>query len=750
MSELGERLRRHVEGSSSAIDIKEIAAPNSRNRRWARPLVAAVAVVAVAGAAVVAGVRLSNDDHRVEVGNSVPVGHDEKSGSWAWLDFGPEAPDSPVPDGWQTLEHGPHRFSVPPGWVAPVGGRCQGAASGMVLIGVTEPDCDRQPWQPESTVILGDVEGFAATGPEVERIEATLTDAGHVRVLQDGPMADTSGWQRITYGGIEFRVPPSWPIADLPGTYETGTRDDGMTYAEGRLNPGQCGGAWFGSPEVYLGATPLVPSCPRPTRHDLRPGTGVWVRELDPSMDVHSTTTASGTVDGLTVEIIEMDVGEIADPLHVLITDDGRQTLLSIGVGLETPTARSILHSISASSVEDASTTIPVADCVDVDRFSKRMGDLGITYDYDPSNSPEHLADSAATVIRATLLAVRQESDTDNPGRYAVFTARVDDVEKGDMTIGDEVEFSVMFAPTSVPFSSIEEHFTPGLEVVLFLDAGPWPGGWAPLLEGLWAGCDGRAASMMAHPVNWSHSGSLDHLVERTGGPIEQAVEIDGAYRADDGTIVVTVTGYQWGYASCRGAYRATASTAEGELTITATETLAGDRSGSCEEVGYTHVLGVAGTAGIDANELVDAATGERVAIANGIDAIRPGFYRDRTQLPDCGFVDLSQPDDLTARAARQCFRDAYESGDDAELGVVEFGDEGESEVRLFRLGDSESYEVIVEQRPPAHESGRSDGVWRWQRYECETIHFLGPPEHQIENLPVLNYDGECLRIESS
>ncbi len=395
-------------------------------------------------------------------------------------------------------------------------------------------------------------------------------------------------------------------------------------------------------------------------------------------------------------------------------------------------------------------TVLEVADCVDVDRFAVRMGNLGIAYDYDPSASPQDLRDSADAVIRATLLGVREDVDTDRSDSYVVFSARVDGVEKGVLETGEQAEVSVMFAPASVPFSTIEDHFTPGTDVVLFLDAGPWPGGWSPFLEGFWAGCDARSSSVLAHPVTWSHEGSLDHLLERTNGRIESEIGIDGAYRADDGTIVVTVTGYQWGYASCRGAYQATASAVGDQLTVSAIEILDGDRSGMCAEVGYTHVLGVAGTADIDANELVDASTGERVRIVDGIDAIRPSFYRDRPQLPDCGFINLRQPDDEAAVAARECFRDAYDSGEPAELGVLGYGEEGESAVEYFRIVDGETYEVLVEQRPPVDNRGESDGVWRWQRHECDLIHFLGPPDHLIADQPVLNYDGECRRVEGT
>ncbi|MDW3217749.1 MAG: hypothetical protein R8F63_03975 [Acidimicrobiales bacterium] len=746
MSELGDRLRRHVEGSAPAIGAQEVMASRPRSNSWTRRVAVAAAVLAIAGTVVVAGSRIGGDDPPAEVGADNPIVPDGQADLWETLGHGQEAPDPIVPEGWKTLEHGRNRFSVPADWATPAGPHCP-SSPGFVVIDGVEPICEPPDTLPSSAVRIGVADEFSATGPEAQQVDATVTDSGRVRVLQDGPVADTVDWQQVDYGGLAFRVPPSWPVVDLPASFRTETRDDGSTSVSGHLNPGSCGGAWFGSGEVALGVTPYAPSCPRIGEYDLRPGLGVWVREVEPSHDLRSVTTLSGTVDGLAVEVLEMDVGGIADPLHVLVTDGERRVLLSLGVGLDTVVARSILHSISASQTAEPSPSSTLATVADCDAFDRFAVPTGIVYDYDPSKSPEHLRDSAAAVIRATLVGLREESEGSTS--YAVFAARVDRVEKGAFQTGEEIEFSVAFAPASVPFASIEGQFTRGLEVVLFLDAGPWPGGWGLFLEGFWAGCDeGPSKSVLVEPVIWSHEGSLDHLLERTSGPIENEIGIDAAYRADDGTIVVTVTGYRWGYARCRGAYSAAASTTDGQLTISATEYLTGDRSGECVEVGFSHVLGVTGTSDTEARELVDAATGDLLSITDGLDDVRPSFYRDRPQVPNCGFLDRSGPDDETADMSRQCFRDAYDRDDPAELAVLEFGDEGESAVRIFRVLGNGDYEVLVEQRPPVDNRGTSDGVWRWLRHECDSIYFRQPPESLIANQPVLNYDGECREVE--
>ena len=48
MSELGDRLRRHVEGASPAIDIQDVMVPRRADRAWFRRVAAAAVVVAVA------------------------------------------------------------------------------------------------------------------------------------------------------------------------------------------------------------------------------------------------------------------------------------------------------------------------------------------------------------------------------------------------------------------------------------------------------------------------------------------------------------------------------------------------------------------------------------------------------------------------------------------------------------------------------------------------------------------------------
>ena len=73
----------------------------------------------------------------------------------------------------------------------------------------------------------------------------------------------------------------------------------------------------------------------------------------------------------------------------------------------------------------------------DLDRFISELGNLGITYDYDPSESPVHLRDMADLVVEGALVDLTQAADE------LVFTVDIAGVLKGDPSAGsDEIRFA--------------------------------------------------------------------------------------------------------------------------------------------------------------------------------------------------------------------------------------------------------------------------------------------------------------------
>lgn len=198
----------------------------------------------------------------------------------------------------------------------------------------------------------------------------------------------------------------------------------------------------------------------------------------------------------------------------------------------------------------------PVATCADVDRFATRMSYLGITYDYAPSDSVVDLASAVELVVQGEPIDVREEvTDLDS---FIVFRFLVSDASTAMAVVGEEIEVSVAFGPSSVPFSEIAEAFTPGISTVLFLYSSPGrPGGWTPALEGFWVACDERdgARSARVPPVRWSHSATLGDLYAEATGEDQDP---DPELMLDDQPSVVAVAfGRVW-VASSDGQFPAT------------------------------------------------------------------------------------------------------------------------------------------------------------------------------------------------
>lgn len=146
----------------------------------------------------------------------------------------------------------------------------------------------------------------------------------------------------------------------------------------------------------------------------------------------------------------------------------------------------------------------------DLERFMSEMGNLGITYDYDPSESPVHLRDMADLVVEGALVDLTQAADE------LVFTVDVAAVLEGDRSAGsDEIRFAEGFNPAERNFGDIADGFTPGLRGVFFLVSRPSgrPAPWSPLTEGLWLACERPSPQVAVLEPSWQVS-SLQELIE--------------------------------------------------------------------------------------------------------------------------------------------------------------------------------------------------------------------------------------------
>lgn len=395
MRELGGQIREYIDAVAPSIALDEVTGaadgqPRSTGQRGRKRLVTLGVAACVL---VLAGVllwRAADRYDRVETGGTsqgtTPV-TDE------WLEpFGPEQPTPPIPDGWRVLDLADFRFAVPEAWQAMLSPAWLQAAPGTVLVctGEDASPCRAQTPQPSSVLTLGPAEAdpgngelvmvgtldaiqvdgsercvgcppvyvfengyeLTVTGAEAEAILASFTDSGSRRVLQQGPLADTSGWQTISYEGTSLRVPAAWEITDLVASYREWTLPDGGRSMTGPLNPGQCGGAMFGSDtphSIYLGESPMVASCPDSPYAILEPGEGVWIRPIsEESSRALGTPLAEGTLGGLDLTVIRVDRSQRQTPQAVVdVVVRGGSTTLWMSVGTQdVAIARSILRSL--------------------------------------------------------------------------------------------------------------------------------------------------------------------------------------------------------------------------------------------------------------------------------------------------------------------------------------------------------------------------------------------------------------------
>jgi hypothetical protein len=194
----------------------------------------------------------------------------------------------------------------------------------------------------------------SATGPDAPQILASFSDSGMRRALADGPTLSTATWQTVVYEGVQFDVPASWPIVDLPATLFTTTDASGnVNGGGGQLDPGTCGGALFPTRTVFTGRSGIAPSCPPQLTRALEPHDGVWVRSPDNDAAADLPVAASGTVDGLEIALLALDedrLGRTAAPVVLRVSDGDRTVLITLGVGIDATTARTILRSLRAAA----------------------------------------------------------------------------------------------------------------------------------------------------------------------------------------------------------------------------------------------------------------------------------------------------------------------------------------------------------------------------------------------------------------
>ena len=104
-----------------------------------------------------------------------------------------------------------------------------------------------------------------------------------------------------------------------------------------------------------------------------------------------------------------------------------------------------------------------------------------------------------------------------------------------------------------------------------------------------------------------------------------------------------------------------------------------------------------------------------------------PDWFTERTQLPACGTVDYFQPD------PDNCFKQAYERGEPAELVTRWALRNGDSFVTYWRVLEPGSYELFQRYRDPGVGSASDTELYEpmihWSRAVCTS--YSWPPGDQ-------------------
>ena len=163
----------------------------------------------------------------------------------------PHVATTDVPAGWLQVPYGNAQISVPPDWAVVSDGAAQcGPSTGVVIRGSGQwcPQSMNDPTQPNTSIVtftnlnndtgaglhvamsqtgsaiygrgigtrfavqpLG--VGFSISGPAQFQVLHTLTFSPRAVMLASGPTKRTpSTWRRISFAGVQFAAPPSWPV----------------------------------------------------------------------------------------------------------------------------------------------------------------------------------------------------------------------------------------------------------------------------------------------------------------------------------------------------------------------------------------------------------------------------------------------------------------------------------------------------------------------------------------------------------
>ena len=163
-------------------------------------------------------------------------------------------------------------------------------------------------------------------GPESQSILDTISYSPLHQVLAPGPSpAVPASWRRVTYGGVTFDVPPTWPVVHL----DTPTPS--------------CDGQTFHYAEVALGAGVSAPTCPPPLDGPI-PTDGIWAYVPSP-VGIGPGPAQTLLVNGRRIGV-RPDSADDTVELAIAVPEQSVPTDLILGLGPDSAVARTIMYSV--------------------------------------------------------------------------------------------------------------------------------------------------------------------------------------------------------------------------------------------------------------------------------------------------------------------------------------------------------------------------------------------------------------------
>jgi hypothetical protein len=187
-----------------------------------------------------------------------------------------------------------------------------------------------------------------------------------------------------------------------------------------------------------------------------------------------------------------------------------------LDVGVEPP--REITLDPAATPWSEPDATEP--SCEQIERFAARLVDIGITYDYEPSDGPADLAAHSDVVFRGHLTGEVVDVPMTSPAgdAYVGYEIAVDDVLAGEAAlVGDTATVAMAYNPAEADVDDYARTVVAGVPVLVFAYQQPdAPGGLrAAVMEGFLTACgDGPLLGWVSNYRAWAEVTSLDVVAE--------------------------------------------------------------------------------------------------------------------------------------------------------------------------------------------------------------------------------------------